>query len=193
MHILRSHLLANWDNGVQCAFLGCKVQNFWAMATILCLDSNQAHVPRNVFYHTTHTGRLASSKMATDTELVFVFLIFRWMSDHFELVTIEWASSNLVVDQLEMVTIGQTQEEVNFNSVWVTISSWQGTLSEWCIRGSEAIMPIQACQSVERKIFNLIHYQIVTNPMLLVAICALRRHMRRCCLVVSCSGAMLLS
>lgn len=139
------------------------------------------------FYHTTHTGRLANSKMATDTELVFVFLIFGWMSDHFELVTIEWASSNLVVDQLEMVTIGQTQEEVNFNSV----SSWQGTLSEWSICGSEAIMPIQACQSVERKILNLIQHQIVTNPMLLVAICALRRHMRRCCLVVSCSGAML--
>ena len=58
VHILRSHL-ANWDNGVQCAFLGCKVQNFWAMATIQCLDSNQAHIPRNVSYHTTHTGRLA--------------------------------------------------------------------------------------------------------------------------------------
>lgn len=157
MHLLRSHLLANWENGVQCAFLGFKVQNFWAMATIQCLDSDQVHIPRSGFYHNTHTGGLANSRMATNTELVFVFLLFGWMSDRFELVIIDWASSNLVVDQLEMVTIDQTQEEVNFNSVWVTISSSQAALSEWCICASEAIMPIPACKSVERKILNLIH------------------------------------
>lgn len=53
--------------------------------------------------------------------------------DHFELVAFAWAPSNLVADQLEMVILGQKQEESNSNYALVAIPNWQACLSliEW--------------------------------------------------------------
>lgn len=52
--------------------------------------------------------------------------------NHLELVTCVF-EAYFIVTKLEMVTIGQKQEELNINNVLVAILSWQALMCEWCI------------------------------------------------------------